>query len=179
MSLINFKEIDFNKSIDKTNKVINFNGQEIEVVNYLSANDKYDLIMITLQKSFEKNIYNPFKIDMYFDLNVVYLYTNIVFDAEDRLDEAALYDTLKRSGLMDAVKAEIDSDELWDIKNTIWQLSEIILKYRNTFGAVVGAFIEQLPQNMEKAKDIIGEFDPEKWKGLMSMASQIKAGTLE
>jgi hypothetical protein len=179
MSLINYKEIDFNESIDKTNKVINFNGQEIEVVNYLSANDKYDLIMITLQKSLEKNIYNPFKIDMYFDLNVVYLYTNIVFDAEDRLDEAALYDTLKRSGLMDAVKAEINSDELWDIKNTIWQLSEIITKYRNTFGAVVGSFIEQLPVNMEKAKEIISEFDPEKYQDILSMANQIKSGTME
>lgn len=176
MSLINFKDIDFEKSIDKTNKTINFNGNEIEIVNYLSTNDKYDLIMITLQKSFEKNIYNPFRMDIYFDLNVIYLYTNIVFSEEDRLDEAALYDTLKRSGLIDAVMAEIDEKELRLLKSYIYELSEIIIKYRNTFGAVVGSFIEQLPQNMEKAKEIIGNFDPEKYQGILSLASQIKGG---
>lgn len=176
MSLINYKDIDFNKSIDKKNKIIHFNGSEIEIVNYLSANDKYDLIMITLQKSLDKNIYNPFKIDMYFDLNVVYLYTNIVFDAEVRADEASLYDTLKSSGLIDAVKAAIDEDELTVLKEYIYTLTKIITHYRNTFGAVVGGFIEQLPQNMEKAKEIIGEFDSEKYKDLLNLAGQLKAG---
>ena len=28
------------------------------------------------------------------------------------------------------------------------------MKYRNTFGSVIGAFIEQLPENMEKAKEV-------------------------
>lgn len=176
MSLINYKDIDCNKSIDKTNKVINFNGTDIEIVPYLSINDKYDLIMITLQKAFDKNVYNPFKIDIYFDLNVIYLYTNIVFDNEDRLDEAALYDTLNRSGLIAAVKAEIDSEELEYLKDCIYQLSKIITKYRNTFGAVVGGFIEQLPANMEKAKEIIGEFDLDKYKDFLNMASQLKSG---
>lgn len=175
MSLINYKDIDFNKSINKENKIINFNGSEIQIVNYLSANDKYDLIMITLQKSLDKNIYNPFKIDMYFDLNVIYLYTNIVFNNEDRVDEVGLYDTLKRSGLIDAVKAEIDENELEQLKSYIRLLTEIIIKYRNTFGAVIGSFIEQLPANMEKAKDIIGEFDSEKYKEFLNMASQLKA----
>lgn len=174
MGLINYKDIDFKKSINKENKVINFNGSEIQIVNYLSANDKYDLIMITLQKSLDKNIYNPFKIDMYFDLNIIYLYTNIIFSNEDRVDEVELYDILKRSGLIDAVKAEIDINELEQLKSYIWLLTEMITKYRNTFGAVIGSFIEQLPANMEKAKDIIGEFEPEKYQGLLDIANQIK-----
>ena len=178
MGLINYKDIDLKKSINNENKTINFNGQEIQIVNYLSINDKYDLVMITLQKSFEKGIYNLVKLDMYFELNVIYSYTNIVFDNDDRHDEAALYDTMKRSGLIDAVIAEIDENELNLLKNYIDDISIIIMRYRNTFGAVVESFIEQLPKNMEAAKEIIETFDPEKMKSLTDLAGQLKAGVI-
>ena len=56
-----------------------FCGQKIEVLKYLPAQDKYDLLMITLQKSLENGIYNDFKLNFYFELNLVYMYTNISF----------------------------------------------------------------------------------------------------
>lgn len=179
MGLINYKNIDFNKSINKENKIINFNGSEIQIVKYLPANDKYDLIMITLQKSLDKNIYNPFKIDMYFDLNVVYLYTNIVFNAEDRVDEAALYDIFNESGLIAAVKENIDADEYTELKGYIYKLADMITKYRNTFGAAISSFVDQLPKNMEHAKEIISEFDPEKYSQLLNTARQINANSVK
>lgn len=169
MSLINYKDIDCKKSIDKNNKIINFNGTDIEIINYLSANDKYDLIMVTLQKAFEKNIYNSFKMDMYFDLNVVYSYTNIVFSIEDRADEAMLYDVLKSSGLIDKIKAEIDPCELEYLKDCIITMSQTIIKYRNTFGAIFGSFMELLPENLEKVKAVVKELDIEKIKALMAI----------
>ena len=178
MALINYKDIDFKQSINKENKIINFNGSEIQIVPYLSVNDKYDLIMITLQKAFEKNIYNTFKLDVYFDLNVVYLYTNIVFSNEDRLDESALYDNLKQSGLLDMIKSNIDEEELKYLKNCVIELSKVIIKYRNTFGSVIGALVEQLPANMEEAQKIVEGFDPEKYKALATLAAQIKANVL-
>ena len=174
MGLINYSEIDCKQSIHNENKTINFNGSEIEILSYLPTSDKYDLIMITLQKAFEKNIYNSFKLDVYFDLNVVYSYTNIIFSSEDRIDEGKLYDTLKQSGLIDKVKAEIDEEELKYLKNSIISLSEVIIKYRNTFGSVIESFIEQLPNNMEQAKSIIGEFDQEKWQSFLALATQVK-----
>ncbi len=178
MGLINYKDIDFKQSINKENKVINFNGSEIQIVNYLSANDKYDLIMVTLQKSFEKNIYNPFKMDMYFNLNVIYSYTNIVFDDEDTLDEAELYDTLESSGLIDKVLAEIDTEELAYLHECIVKLAKTITKYRNTFGAVVGSFFNDFPERMEETKEIVNEFDLEKLKPLLALAGQIKDGLI-
>ena len=58
MSLINYKDIDFNKSINKETIKINFNDYEIEIVPYLSINDKYNLIMTTLSRSDEIDLYN-------------------------------------------------------------------------------------------------------------------------
>lgn len=159
MSLINFKEIDFDKSINKENKVINFNGSEIQIVNYLSANDKYDLVMVTLQKSLENNIYNSFKINMYFDLYIIYMYTNIVFDNEDRLDEAALYDTLKRSGLIDKVKAEIDSNELAELENYI-NINKINMEeYLNSFGGFLTNTIDNFNDKINESLGFLKTVD--------------------
>lgn len=174
MGLINYKDIDFNKSINKELKTFDFNGSEIAVVPYLSINDKYDLVMITLQKSLEKGIYNHVKLDMYFDLHLIYMYTNIQIDNADREDEAALYDIFKRSGLIDKVLEQIDENEIETLYSYIYEMEEIMMKYRNTFGAVLGSFIEMLPQNMEKAKAVIEEFDQEKVQSLLNMVSQIQ-----
>jgi hypothetical protein len=178
MALINYKDIDFNKSINKELKTFDFNGSEIAIVPYLSINDKYDLVMVTLQKSLEKGIYNHVKMDMYFELHIIYMYTNIQIDNEDREDEAGLYDTFKRSGLIDKVLENIDENEIETLWTYIYEMEEIIMQYRNTFGAVVGSFIEQLPENMEKAKEVVEGFDPEKIQSLTNLLSSISNSDL-
>ena len=45
-------------------KSVDYNGNVIEVLQYLPIDDKYSLINITLQKAKEGSIYNPLKIDM-------------------------------------------------------------------------------------------------------------------
>ena len=66
----------------KTNTEVNtfeFQGQTIEVLKYLPIEDKYDLVMIALQKAEQDGIYNPILLDMYFHLYLIYMYTNISF----------------------------------------------------------------------------------------------------
>ena len=50
-------------------KTFDFCGQKVEVLQYLPAQDKYDLLMVTLQKSLENGAYNEFKLNLYFELN--------------------------------------------------------------------------------------------------------------
>ena len=52
--------------VDTSVDTFDFNNQTIEVLKYLPIEDKYDLIMITLQKAEEDGIYNDIKLDMYF-----------------------------------------------------------------------------------------------------------------
>lgn len=175
MSLINYKDIDFKKSINKENKIINFNGSEIQIIDYLSIHDKYDLIMITLQKSFENGIYNDLKLNMYFDLNIIYMYTNIVFNEEDRADEEGLYDTLQRSGLISVVKEQISKDEL----NFLWHLmGEIERKLKAHKGSILGFLsnvLGDLPEKATKAMDTLKQLDPEVLK---SLSTNSLAGTI-
>lgn len=175
MGLINFKDIDFNQSIDKTNKVINFNGNEIQIVNYLSASDKYDFIMNVVFKSLDGDgIFDIFRADVYFNLNIIYLYTNIIFTAEDRANEFELYDTLKRSGLIDAVKAEIDEVELETLHSYILQTQSRVTSYNRTTAATINNFLKTLPEKLEKVKEFINNFDPDKLQILKDVVNQVK-----
>ena len=73
----------------KTNteiKEIKWEDKVIEVAQYLPINDKYDLIMVTLQKAKEDILYNPVKLDMYFHLHLVYMYTNLSFTDKQKED---------------------------------------------------------------------------------------------
>lgn len=169
MGLINYKDIDFKKSINKELKTFEFNGSEIGVVPYLSINDKYDLVMITLQKSLEKGIYNHVKLDMYFELHIIYMYTNIQIDNDDCTDEAELYDTLKRSGLIDKVLEQIDDNEIETLYSYIYEMEDVLMNYKSTFGSALTYAIDQLPANMEKVKDIFENLNPEKIEELVGL----------
>lgn len=161
MSLINYKDIDFNKSIDKTLKTFDFNGNEITVVPYLSISDKYDFIMITLQKSFDKGIYNQVKLDMYFDLHLVYMYTNINFVAEDRANEVDLYDTLKQSGLIDKVREYIGKEEIEDLDRLLINVRKEMSDYKGSLLSFISDIIYTLPEKAEKALEMFKNIDPE------------------
>lgn len=158
MGLINFNEIDFTQSIKKENTIINFNGNEIQIVPYLSAHDKYDFITITLQKAFDNGIYNDLKLQMYFDLNLIYMYTNVVFSREDRVDEELLYDTLKTSGFIDIVKEHInEKDELW----SLLKMTEVkMYDYKSSFLTFIIEAISNLPNKAQQAVETLQQIDP-------------------
>ena len=80
------------KPVTSTHK-FEWNGNEIEVLDYLPVEDKYDLIMVTLQKSFEDGYYNPIKVDEFFHLHLIYMYTNINFTDKKIIDFG--FNTLK------------------------------------------------------------------------------------
>lgn len=167
MGLINFKDIDFKKSIDNENKVIDFNGAQIQIVNYLPINEKYDLIMITLQKAFEGNIYNPIKVDMYFKLHLIYMYTNILFNEEDRADETGLFDLLTKSGLIDAVITAIDENELEELESVLSMVEGRLAVYNNSISGFLTNTIDVLKEKLEKGMDMLKGFDAEKLQELL------------
>ena len=65
---------DLKLNINDLVQTFDFHNQSIEVKQYLPINDKKDLIQIALQKSEENGVYNQILLDVYFNLNLVYLY---------------------------------------------------------------------------------------------------------
>lgn len=148
----------------------------IQVKKHISTSDKIDLIQIALQKSEEDGIYNEVKLDCYFHLNIVYLYTDIEFLEEDREDEMELYDILDRNDIIDQVIAAIGEDEYNDLIDKLDDMKEESLTYRNTAAAVLTRIVQDLPKNAAAAKEIVDSFDPSKYQAIEDFATAANGG---
>ena len=169
METINYKELNISKDISTTS--FKFKDQSIEVLKYLPIRDKYDLIDITLQKAEEDGYYNPIKLDVYFNLNIVYLYTNLIFTEEERADEEKLYDELKSSGLMDAIISTVAEEEYNDLIGLMDDLINAKMTYKLSAAGIANKVIHDLPKNAEAAAKIVNSFDPEKFQAVINFAA--------
>lgn len=155
---------------------INFGDSKIEVQQYLPIQDKIDLIDITLQKAKEGRLYNPIKVDMFFHLNLIYLYTNITFTDKQREDEYKLYDSLQSNGIISQVVAAMDENEYNGLLNMINEKIENELKYNTTAAAIISKIIDDLPKNAEAAQQIVNNFDKSKYQAVVDFAKAANAG---
>ena len=157
-------------------KTFDFCGQKVEVLQYLPAQDKYDLLMVTLQKSLEHGAYNEFKLNLYFELNLVYMYTNISFTEKQREDEFKLYDTLKSNGFYEQFFQAINEDEYNELFAQLNAIKDASSANRMSVGAVISQLVEDLPANAEAAAKIVDGFDPKKFKAVVDFATAANGG---
>jgi hypothetical protein len=153
-----------------------FGGQQVEVLNYLPINDKYDFVMITLQKAEENGIYNPILLDMYFHLHLVYMYTNLSFTDKQKENEPRIYDALMSNGFFDKFFEAMDEAEYAELMSYIEELQDTILHYRNTAGAVLQSIIQDLPKNAQAAAEIVENFDPSRFQAVVDFATAANGG---
>lgn len=168
MSKVTFASLKLKTNTET--KKFTIGEKEIEVLQYLPIADKNDLIQITLQSAEEDGIYNELKLQMYFELNIVYLYTNITFTDTQRQDEEKLYDILNSNGVIEQVLANMSKEEYNLLYETLEAHKQEILTYKNTAGAVIQSVIQDLPKNAQVAADIVNQFDPNKFSQVVNFA---------
>ena len=159
-----------------TTSTFEFCGQQVEVLNYLPIEDKYDLVMITLQKAEQDGIYNPLLLDLYFHLHLVYMYTNLSFTDKQKENEPKIYDTLTSNGFFDKFFEVLDEVEYAELMSYIEELQNMTLHYRNTAGAVLQSIIQDLPANAQAAADIVKNFDPKQYQAVIDFATAANGG---
>lgn len=154
-----------------------FQDGVINIKPYLSIEDKYDFATITIQKSMEENgLYNPIKIEKYFNLHLLYMYTDVEITEEEKLmADDSIYDLCETTGLFDLLYQNIPSEEIGILKNFVEEL-EVKLTNINTsvLGAVLGV-INSLPVNAATAAEMLKDFDPTKLQEAMNFARAIGA----
>ena len=113
---------------------IEFNGETIEVKQYLPVQEKLKLIGDVVMQAHEQdeNYSNPVKADVFTDLEIVFAYTNISFTDKQKEDLPKLYDTLKSSGLLKLIIDAIPGEEYCSIWAGIENSIEAIYKYQNS-----------------------------------------------
>ena len=66
-------------------KIITFNEQEIEIKQYISIQDKLNMVSDILNSAADENkFYNPGKLDLFFALKVIDNYTNLSITDKQR-----------------------------------------------------------------------------------------------
>ena len=163
----------------KTNTEVNtvdFNGNKIEILKYLPIEEKYDLISVTLQKSLEDTLYNPLKVDMYFHLHLVYMYTNITFTDRQREDELKLYNTLSSNGLIDLVLENIDEYEYEILSTYLDETIDQDLTYKTTVAYLLNSFIGDMPAKIDNIQKMMEEIDQEKFTEAINFAKSLNGG---
>ena len=129
-------KISFTKLGLKANQDIQqveYNGQIIEVKQYLPINDKLGLITDVINSSADTNNFaNPVKIDIFMALYIVEAYTNITFTDKQKEDPCKVYDMLQGNGLLDAIIKAIPEAEYLLLRSGVYRSVDAIYEYKNS-----------------------------------------------
>ena len=114
-------------------KIVEFNGQNIEVKQYLPVNDKLELITDVINLSADNNNFaNPIKVSLFATIEIIEKYTNINVTEKQKEDVAKLYDMFVSSGLARAIMSEIPEHEYDELFTGLSDSVEAVYKYRNS-----------------------------------------------
>lgn len=164
---------DLNLKINTETKKVP--GLDIEVLQYLPIQDKIDLIEITLQKAERNGVYNDMRLEMYFNLYLIFLYTDLVFTDEEKADEFTLYNELESNDIISKVIATIPAEEYDNLFDTLCIVKKDNTKYNNSISSVLNSFVKDLPKNAESAMNIMQNFNPNDYKEIQNFAEKANA----
>lgn len=179
---MNFKDLNLKKDYLTRTKSFVYTDKdniqhEIAVKSTIPVRDKYDLFQVTFQKSQINGQYNELLLEVFFHLNILYLYTDIEFSIEDRVDEMELYDILEDNGIIDNVIAIMEqTGEYTNLRNLFMQQLNRNVKYKGSAAAVLSSLALDLPKSAEAAKDIVENWDLDKYKNVVEFAQAANAG---
>lgn len=174
MAKLSFSKLGLTKNNNIKN--IEYNGQIIEIKQYLPVNDKVTLVATILNYTLnngENRFPNPIQIEVFTVLECIYKYTNINFTDKQKEDPAKLYDLIISSGLWDLIFSNLNKEDYSLLLKFINETIESYYKYHNSvFGILesinrdyeamdldASRIQEKLadPENMALLKDVLSK----------------------
>lgn len=152
---------DIDTKYKKEFKTFTWRRQEIKVSQYLPIDEKIALIDIALQKSMYNGMVHPLQLKKYYELGLVYMYSDIVFSEEDRTDEAKIYDELYASGLLNEIIKNIPAKEIQTCAEMLNKLCEENKTYKRSavgfIETVIALIDKKLPSFIDQFKTLSPE----------------------
>lgn len=132
MAKIPFSKLSLTKNQDVA--IVEWNGYNIEVKQYLPINEKLILIANVINNAHDsnKNFSNPIQVEVFSAIEIFNLYTNINITEKQKEDIQKLYDLLKGSKLIDIIINAIPKEEYEFIVNGINASITAIYAYQNS-----------------------------------------------
>ena len=140
---------------------LEWNGQVIEIKEYLPIEDKIGVIEKIVNLSLDDNNFaNPARIMINTTLEIMFAYTNINFTDKQKEDRLGLYDLLFSSGFWKLVENKLaEIGELTIIQITVREVIDEIYKYKNSALGILQAVSEDysnLDLDAEKIREKLG-----------------------
>ena len=167
---------DLNLKVKDQIETISIQGQDINVFQYLPVRDKNDLVQIALQNSRENGVINEIKLEIYFNIYIVYFYTDLVFSDEEKADPGQLYDELQSNGILTRILGAINQDEYNNLVDYLEKMRAAQDAYENSAAGVIKMFIQDLPKNATEAADLLKNVDLNKYEQVNKFAEAANGG---
>lgn len=154
---------------------IEFNGQIIEVKQYLPVEEKLELITNVLELSHDSNNFsNPVKVSVYTTLEIIEKYTNVNFTEKQKENPTKLYDLLVGNGFAAAVIKAIPEPEYNEILTGIKQTIKSVYKYQNSVLGILDSISQDYSNLNLDATEIQKKLaDPENMELLKSIMTKL------
>ena len=171
MAKVSFGTLKLKKQ--ETTTTIKIADKDIEVLNYLPIEDKYDLIQATLQQSVEGIGFNEILIEMNFYLNVVFLYSNISFTETQKEDRYKLYDILESNGVINEVVNAIPVQEFKSLMDSFDLEKKRVCRENRSSAGILNNIISKLPNKAQETADILKNINFEDMKDVVNFANEL------
>ena len=157
------------------NLTIIYNEQTIEIKKYLPIQDKINMYAAILNNcQDDNNFLNEAKFNMWFELGIIFNYTNISFTEKQKEDLLKLYDLLKGNKVIDLVYQNMDENEFMTIKYEAYSIAQNVYKYRNSAYGILDAMKTDYTDLDFDAQKIQSELaDPENMKLLRETLNKL------
>lgn len=164
----------FNTLKLKTNtdvKEIVINDKTIAIKQYLPLDEKINLIECAIQAADGGTVMNELAIEAFFELYVIFKYTNIQFTEKQMENLSALYDAFESNGVIDQVITAIPRMEYTSLLEALSRMRNEYTNYRNSIRAVVEQFTLFAPNAAEDMRKTIDGINFDNLQQVMDLAN--------
>ena len=167
---------DLNLKVKDQTETISIQGQDINILQYLPVRDKNDLVQIALQNSRENGVINEIKLEIYFNIYIVYFYTDLIFSDEEKADPGQLYDELQSNGILTRILGAMNQNEYNNLVDYLERIRASQDAYENSAAGVIKMFVQDLPKNATEAAELLKNVDLSKYEQVNKFAEAANGG---
>ena len=167
---------DLNLKTQNQTRTISIQGQDINVLQYLPVRDKNDLVQIALQSARENGVVNEIKLEVFFNLFIVYFYSDLVFSDEEKSDPFQLYDELQSNGVLTRILSAMSEHEYGNLVDYLNEMRGSQDAHANSAAGVIRMFIQDLPKHASDAAEILKNVDLSKYEQVNRFAEAANGG---
>lgn len=151
---MNFSEL--NLEILNEVKIIQIGDKEIEIKQYLSLEEKNDIIALAIQESIGGTVLNTLVFDAILHLLIVLKYSNIELTEKEKENLFKIYDILEQNGIINLIISNIPNEEYNYIFSNAKEIAEEYKAYINSAGVMfnhLGDLISSISTEIKKVAE--------------------------